>query len=107
MTDLYRVLGVAYDTDEAALKAAFRRLAKASHPDLHARDAAAEQRFKAISLAYETLGDPHARAAYDQACAARRARARRELRGVVTTMSASFLLTVVWGLVAAKWLLGV
>ena len=74
MTNLYRALGVARSADEATLKAAYRRLAKASHPDLHAGDARAEQRFKQISVAYETLGNPDARAAYDDACAAERRR---------------------------------
>jgi DnaJ-class molecular chaperone len=107
MTDLYRVLGVSRNANEAAVKSAYRRLAKASHPDLNAGNVAAEQRFKVINLAYETLGDPLAREAYDAACTAARNRSRRELRAVVATMSASFVLTIVWGIVAAKWLLGV
>ena len=107
MSNLYGVLGVSSKADTAALKAAYRRLAKASHPDLNAGDRRAEQRFKEVSLAYETLGDPEARAAYDAECAAERRRARRELRGVAATMSASFVLTVTWGYVAAKWWLGV
>ena len=76
-------------------------------PDLHAGDARAEQRFKQISLAYETLGKPEARATYDAERAAARRRARRDLRAVATTMSASFVLTVGWGYFAAKWWLGV
>ena len=107
MSNLYGVLGVSSKADAAVLKAAYRRLAKASHPDLNAGDARAEQRFKEISLAYETLGDPEARATYDAACAAQRRRAARELRSVAATMSASFVLTVSWGYVAAKWWLGV
>jgi DnaJ-class molecular chaperone len=107
MTDLYRVLGVSRRADEMTLKAAYRRLAKSSHPDLHAGDARAEQRFKDLALAYETLGNPDTRVAYDAACEARRRRARRDLRSVLGTMSASFLLTVGSGLFAAVWLLGV
>jgi DnaJ-class molecular chaperone len=107
MSNLYGVLGVSSRADAVAVKAAYRRLAKASHPDLNADDARAEQRFKEISLAYETLGDPEARASYDAACAAQRRRAARQLRGVATTMSASFVFTVSWGYVAAKWWLGV
>jgi molecular chaperone DnaJ len=107
MSNLYGVLGVSSKADAAAVKAAFRRLAKASHPDLHAGDARAEQRFKEISLAYETLGDPEARTTYDAECAAERRRAWRHLRSVAATMSASFVLTVSWGYVAAKWWLGV
>jgi len=107
MSNLYKVLGVARSADEATLKAAYRRLAKVSHPDLHAGDVQAEQRFKQINLAYETLGNPTARAVYDDTCAADRARTRRELRSAAATMSASFVLTVVWGVFAAMWLLGV
>ena len=107
MSNLYGVLGVSSKADSAALKAAYRRLAKASHPDLNAGDVLAEERFKTISLAYETLGDAEARATYDAQCAAQRRRGTRELRNVAATMSASFVLTVSWGYVAAKWWLGV
>ena len=107
MSNLYGVLGVSSKADAAAVKAAYRRLAKASHPDLNAGDARAEQRFKEISLAYETLGDAEARANYDAVCAAKRRHAWREVRSVATTMSASFVLTLSWGYVAAKWWLGV
>jgi curved DNA-binding protein CbpA len=106
MTDLYRVLGVSRRADEIMLKTAYRRLAKATHPDLHAGDGRAEQRFKDIALAYETLGNPDTRVVYDAACEARRRRARRDLRATLTTMSASFVLTIGSGLIAAKWLLG-
>jgi DnaJ-class molecular chaperone len=107
MSNLYGVLGVSSKADAAVVKAAYRRLAKASHPDLNAGDARAEARFKEISLAYATLGDPEARATYDAERAAERRRMRRELRSVATTMSASFVLTLSWGYVAAKWWLGV
>jgi DnaJ-class molecular chaperone len=107
MSNLYGVLGVSSRADAAAVKTAYRRLAKASHPDLNAGDARAEERFKEISLAYETLGDPEARATYDAERVAERRHAWREVRSVATTMSASFVLTVSWGYVAAKWWLGV
>ena len=92
MSNLYNVLGVSSKADAAVVKAAYRRLAKASHPDLHAGDARAEARFKEISIAYETLGDREARATYDAERAAERRRARRELRNIAGTMSASFVL---------------
>jgi curved DNA-binding protein CbpA len=103
MSDLYGVLGVPSNVDETALKAAYWRLAKASHPDLHGNHDCAVQRFKEVKLAYETLANPKARATYD----AQRYRARREWRSIATTMSASFVLTVTWGYFAAKWWLGV
>ena len=64
--DYYEVLGVSRNATEQELKAAFRRLAKECHPDHNAGDKNAEQRFKEIAEAYETLKDPQKRAAYDQ-----------------------------------------
>jgi DnaJ-class molecular chaperone len=107
MSNLYGVLGVSNKADAAALKAAYRRLAKASHPDLNAGDHRAEQRFKAINIAYRTLGDPETRATYDAERAAARRRFHREMRSAAATMSACFVLTVTSGFVAAKWWLGV
>lgn len=65
-TDLYATLGVAPDATPADLTKAYRRLARELHPDTNA-DPAAEDRFKAVSAAYEVLRDPGTRAAYDQA----------------------------------------
>ncbi len=107
MSHLYAVLGVSRRVDSAGLKSAYRQQAKACHPDLHGGDDRAERRFKEISVAYETLGDPQARAAYDAECAAARIASRRRLWRTATTMSASFVITVGSGLMAAKWLLGV
>lgn len=54
------------DADEKALKAAYRKLAMQFHPDRNPGDAAAEQKFKDVSEAYDTLKDPQKRAAYDR-----------------------------------------
>jgi DnaJ domain len=64
--DLYRVLGVtpAATTDEIA--AAFRTHAKALHPDRNPGDPVAAERFKDLTLAYQTLIRPRTRAAYDR-----------------------------------------
>ena len=105
MSDLYGVLGVARSADGAKIKSAFRRLAKAHHPDLHGGSKRAEQRFKEITHAYATLGEPDARARYDAAWTKARADARRRFRSAVATMSASFLLTVSSGLLVGAWLL--
>ena len=52
--------------DEAAIKAAYRRLAKECHPDRHGGCTEQEAKFKAISQAYDVLKDPQKRAAYDR-----------------------------------------
>ncbi|CDS39333.1 dnaJ subfamily C 1 [Echinococcus multilocularis] len=65
--DLYAVLGVARDANEAELKAAYRRLSRLLHPDKHTRaSAAAEAAFGRLTAAYNILSDPHRRAIYDQ-----------------------------------------
>jgi molecular chaperone DnaJ len=64
--DFYDVLGVSKDADEKTLKAAYRKLAMANHPDRNQGDAAAEERFREASEAYEVLKDPQKRAAYDR-----------------------------------------
>jgi molecular chaperone DnaJ len=63
--DYYEVLGVSRDADDAALKRAFRQLARQYHPDV-SRDPGAEERFKEIGEAYEVLSDPQKRQMYDQ-----------------------------------------
>jgi molecular chaperone DnaJ len=63
--DYYEVLGVGRDADENAIKSAYRRLARQYHPDVNKSDDA-EERFKEINEAYETLSDADKRAAYDR-----------------------------------------
>jgi molecular chaperone DnaJ len=64
--DYYELLGVQRGADDAAIKAAYRRLAKEHHPDRHNGCANQEARFKAINEAYDVLKDPQKRAAYDR-----------------------------------------
>lgn len=94
MSKLYGVLGVAQSADHAQIKLAFRNLAKTCHPDLHGGDRRAEQRFKEINRAYETLSNTTAKAAYDAKCAHERAMTRQRFASAATVMSASFLITV-------------
>lgn len=61
----YAVLGVERDATPEEIRGAYRRAARASHPDLHPGDASAIERFKQVQVAYELLGDPVRRAAYD------------------------------------------
>lgn len=62
----YDILGVKKDATDKEIKAAYRKLAKALHPDLNPGDAEAEARFKAVSAAYGLLGDPEKRARFDR-----------------------------------------
>jgi len=64
--DYYEVLGVSKDADDAALKKAYRMLAKKYHPDANPGDKQAEAAFKEINEAYSVLSDPKKRAQYDQ-----------------------------------------
>src|SRR5205814_10425142 len=64
--DYYDLLGVQRGADEAAIKAAYRRLAKECHPDRHNGCRDQEARFKSVSEAYDVLKDPQKRAAYDR-----------------------------------------
>lgn len=67
--DHYQILGVARDADDAAIKKAYRKLAKKYHPDRHTdpeKKKKAEQLFIKVAKAYETLSDPEKRRIYDQ-----------------------------------------
>ena len=55
MISPYDVLGIPWDADEDTIRAAFRKAAKAFHPDLNAGDEAAEQRFKEITAARDAI----------------------------------------------------
>jgi DnaJ-class molecular chaperone len=64
--DHYKALGVAAGAGADEIKKAYRKLAKANHPDSTGGDKAKEARFKEISAAYEVLGDARKRAQYDE-----------------------------------------
>jgi curved DNA-binding protein len=63
--DYYEVLGVSRDAGPEELQQAFRRLARANHPDVN-KDPGAEERFKEINEAYQVLSDPELRKRYDR-----------------------------------------
>ena len=57
----YEILGVNKDASQSDIKKAYRKLVKQHHPDT----GGSEERFKEISVAYETLSDPQKRQEYD------------------------------------------
>jgi len=64
--DYYKVLGVADGASAKEITKAYRKLARASHPDANQSDPKAEDRFKEISAAYDVLGDEARRKEYDE-----------------------------------------
>ncbi|WP_088347005.1 MULTISPECIES: DnaJ C-terminal domain-containing protein [Rhodomicrobium] len=83
--DPYRTLGVQRGASAEDLRKAYRRLAKEVHPDVNPGDAAAEQRFKDVSSAYQLLSDEERRARFDRgeidASGAERPRQRHQRAG--------------------------
>ena len=91
----YDVLGVPRHADDKAIRTAFRRAAKAHHPDLNAGDKVAEQSFRQIVTAYDVLKDPQQRGAYDLSVRNRRS-------GMTASVFAGLISGA--GLVAIVWL---
>src|SRR5215470_13963583 len=92
MRDLYSVLNLSRGASSRDIKAAYWALAKQFHPDVNAADMEAEQWIKEINHAYEVLGNPDARAAYDLELARQRAKARRSFWRSAATGAATFLI---------------
>ena len=64
--DLYQLLGVARDASRQEIALAWRRRARDEHPDARQDDTGAPARFRALAEAWQVLGDPGRRAAYDR-----------------------------------------
>ena len=64
--DYYKILGVAKDTPQSEIKAAYRKRSKQFHPDLHPDDPKAKAKFQLLNEAYDVLSDSDKRARYDQ-----------------------------------------
>src|ERR1051326_1800056 len=66
MRDPYEILGLDRSADDAAIKAAYRKLAKKHHPDLHPGDKKSAERFQELNNANDLLSDPEKRARFDR-----------------------------------------
>ncbi len=75
----YTVLGIGSDATQDEIRSAYRRQAKKHHPDCSGEDS---ESFLAIGEAYEVLGDPARRRAYDDGLARERKRVQSRVRGV-------------------------
>ena len=103
MSTLYQVLGLSPGASEQQIKSTYRTLAMQFHPDVNAGDEASAQRFKEVSSAYETLGDPEARVAYDRALVCRRVETRQRYWLFAATAAATFVLTTGSLSLAVRW----
>lgn len=63
--DYYAILGIDKNANQKEIKAAFRKLARRTHPDLNPGDPTAEPKFKELNEANEVLSDPEKRKKYD------------------------------------------
>lgn len=64
--DFYKVLGVSKDATTEEIKKAYRKLARANHPDSNPDDTAKHEVFKKVAEAYDVIGDPEKRKKYDE-----------------------------------------
>jgi molecular chaperone DnaJ len=64
--DFYDVLGVKKDASQDEIKKAYRKLARANHPDSNPGDTAKHDTFKSVAEAYDVVGDPEKRKKYDE-----------------------------------------
>lgn len=78
MRDPYKILGVKRDAAAEEIKAAWRNMAKAAHPDHNQDDPTATARFAEIGRAYETLRDPRKRSLFDNAMRAAEAKKQEQ-----------------------------
>ena len=94
MSTLYHDLGLNEGASHEQVKSAFRRLARRFHPDVNAGNVGAEQRFKEVSRAYETLADPNAREEYDRALVCRATEVRQQRWSFAATAGVTCAVTI-------------
>jgi curved DNA-binding protein CbpA len=104
MFTLYDLLDAEPKADKARLKAAFRKAAKATHPDVCPDDADAAWRFRQIGRAYEILTDDELRAAYDHVVAFEQR--RRDDASILDSMLAKIMSGAVTAAVVASIVFG-
>ncbi|HSI93116.1 MAG TPA: J domain-containing protein [Jiangellaceae bacterium] len=80
--DYYALLGVPVTASREEIIRAYRRLARAVHPDVDSHNPQATERFEQLAAAREVLGNPATRAAYDRARRVRRPVQRRQQQDV-------------------------
>lgn len=88
----YEILGVSKTATQDEIKSAYRKLARALHPDVNPNDKTAEEKFKKVGAAHDLLSDPAKRAKYDagEIDAAGQERARRTYRRSSTSGDPGF-----------------
>jgi DnaJ domain len=103
MSTLYQILGLSPGANEQQIKSAYRTLAKQFHPDANAGDEASAEHFKKVHGAYETLGDPEAKVAYDRALACRGVENRRRYWTFSVTVAVNIVLITASVSLAVRW----
>ena len=91
MKNLYDLLGARPDDDAETLRKAYRRAAKANHPDHHGDDQDAAARFRQIVEAYNFLRDAEQRAAYNRFLEFRRKPLRVKLKRAIAELKHNIL----------------
>jgi curved DNA-binding protein CbpA len=106
MKNLYDLLGARPDDDAENLRKAYRKAAKASHPDRHGGDQDAAARFRQIAEAYNILRDAEQRAAYDRLLEFERRPFRYKLKRAMSDLKRHVAHDVMAGVVLAIVLAG-
>ena len=108
-SDLYAILEVQITSTHMEIREAYRRLAKALHPDSRATGKKGEERFKQVNEAYRILGDPSKRSQYDQLRIASRKSGIADItRRHVIIASIALLVSSITGIATAlMWFNGV
>ena len=88
MKDYYEVLGLTTEAPAEEIRIAYRKLAKANHPDKHKGDPAYVEKFKDIQEAYDVLSDAEKRKEYDTQLAHQKSYNKKEVKKSATNKKA-------------------